>query len=296
MSAVREASAAMDAISTSFQSLQECVARLSERSTSIEEIVQVITGIANETKLLALNASIIAAQAGDGGMAFSVVARQVGELAERTHGSAREITGLVRATQKDTSAAVTAVADGSARIAEGVQRSIASGQVLERILETSTTSAARTREIAEETARQAKDLDRVGVAVREIDGAVEAIRHSTLEQERSTEEIARQIESIRDLGVAVQDSTQQQLRGSSLVSKAASQMSDALSEIVRETSAQSRSGETIEQALRVFGEVSAETVRSAEAITAAVATLQKRAEWLEEESRRFRTSSDSRPA
>jgi methyl-accepting chemotaxis protein len=291
MTAVREVSTAMNAIDTSFRSLEQCVGRLSERSTSIDAIVQVITAIADETKLLALNAAIIAAQAGEGGKAFSVVAQQVRELADRTHRSAGEITALVRATQQDTSAAVTAVEDGSARIAEGVQRSLASGQVLERILEKSTTSADRTREIAEATARQAADLDRVGRAVREIDGVAETIRDSTREQEQSSEEIARQIASIRSLGEAVQESTEQQRRSSSLVSKAALQMSDALSQIVDETGAQTRSGETIEQTLRVFGDVSAETVRSAEAITAAVATLQKRAEWLAEESRRFRTSS-----
>jgi methyl-accepting chemotaxis protein len=291
MTAVRQTSSAMDAISTSFGALEQHVVRLSERSTSIGEIVQVITEIADETKLLALNASIIAAQAGDGGRAFSVVAREVGELAQRTHRSAGEITALIRSTQQDTSAAVAAVEEGSARIAEGVQRSAVSGRALERILSISTTSATRTREIAEATALQAQDLDRVGVAVRDIDDAVDSIHLSTREQERSSEEIARQIASIRDLGGAVQESTERQRRGSSQVSTAAKQMSETLTQIVGETSAQTRSGETIEQTLLVFSEVSGETVRSAEAITTAVATLQKRAEWLAEESRRFRTGS-----
>jgi methyl-accepting chemotaxis protein len=292
MTVVQGASSAMDAISTSFRSLQDCVSRLEVRSRSIDEIVQVITGVADETKLLALNASIIAAQAGDEGKAFSVVARQVRELAERTHRSAGEITGLVRATQEDTSAAVSAAQEGSTRISEGVQRAMASGEVLKRIHATSTNSAARAREIADATAQQARDLDRVGVAVREIDGAVQAIRRSTKEQELSSEEIAKAIESIRDLGLAVQDSTQQQRNGSSMISKASIQVSETLSQIVDATNAQSRSGQAIEQTLGVFSEVSAETVKSAEAITAAVETLLKRAKWLEEESRRFRTTSN----
>ena len=295
MTVVRQASASMDAISTSFQALEECVSRLADRSRSIEEIVQVITDVADETKLLALNASIIAAQAGSEGAAFSVVARQVRELADRTHRSAGEITGLVRATQQDTSAAVRAAEEGSARIAEGVQRAVASGEVLKRILETSTTSAARTREIADATAQQASDLDRVGVAMREIDAAVEEIRRSTQEQEQSSAEMARAIESIRDLGLAVQDSTQQQRNGSSMISKAAMQVSETLSQIVSATSTQKRSGQAIEQTLGVFSEVSAETVKAAEAITTAVETLVKRASWLEEESRRFRTQSGDAP-
>jgi methyl-accepting chemotaxis protein len=291
MAVVREASVAMDSISTSFRSLQQRVGQLSERSTSIGEIVEVITAIADETKLLALNAAIIAAQAGENGAAFSVVAREVRELADRTHRSAGEITVLIRATQEDTSAAVAAVEDGSARVAQGVERSIASAEVLKRILERSTASANRTREIAEATTRQASDLDRAGNAVREIDEGVQAIRRSAREQEQSSAEIANQIESIRELGAAVQQSMQQQRQGSSLVSKAATQISGTLAEIVVATNAQRRSGETIESTLRVFSEVSAETVRSVEAITAAVATLLKRAEWLAQESQRFRTES-----
>src|SRR5262249_44164631 len=124
------------------------------------------------------------------------------------------------------------------------------------------------------------------------DEAVQAIRRSTLEQERSSEEIANRIESIRELCAAVQESMKQQRQGSSLVSKAATQISDTLSEIVVATGAQSKSGERIESTLRVFSEVSAETVRSAEAITAAVSTLQKRAEWLAKESKRFRIGGD----
>jgi methyl-accepting chemotaxis protein len=293
MAVVREASSAMDSISTSFRSLERCVGQLSARSTSIGEIVQVITAIADETKLLALNAAIIAAQAGDSGAAFSVVAHEVRELADRTHRSAGDITDLIRATQQDTTAAVAAVQEGSARVAQGVERSTASAQVLQRILETSTDSAARTREIAEATTRQASDLDRAGVAMREIDVAVQAIRSSTMEQEQSSEEIASRIESIRDLGVAVQQSMQQQRQGSSLISKAAGQVSATLSEIVVATNAQSQSGEAIESTLRVFSEVSAETVRSAEAITAAVSTLLKRAEWLSRESQRFRVGSSA---
>jgi methyl-accepting chemotaxis protein len=84
---------------------------------------------------------------------------------------------------------------------------------------------------------------------------------------------------------------QQQRHGSSLVSKAATQISGTLAEIAVATKAQSRSGETIESTLRVFSEVSAETVRSAEAISDAVGKLLKRAEWLAQESQRFRTGS-----
>jgi methyl-accepting chemotaxis protein len=288
MSVVRDASAATDAISTSFRSLEDCVARLSERSVSIGAIVEVIRRVADETRLLSINASIIAAQAGTKGNAFSVIANEIRELAERVHQSAGEITSLIHSTQHDTSAAVRAVGEGSARVAEGIERQMAPGEVLERILGTNATSAARAREIAEATAQQARDLERAGVAVREIDAGVDAIRASTSEQQLATEGIASAVQQIRALGIAVQRSTQQQRRDSALISKASHRISQTLAQIVEATNSQSRSAATIEETLRVSSAVSTETVGAAGAISAAVETLQKRAAWLAEESARFR--------
>jgi methyl-accepting chemotaxis protein len=116
MAAMRETIEAMNKISSSFGSLEDSVKRLATKSQSIDEIVQVIQDVAEQTGLLSLNAAIIAAQAGEHGRAFSVVAEQVNELADRTHRSTREIADLIRTVQDDTSAAVNAVEEGSARV------------------------------------------------------------------------------------------------------------------------------------------------------------------------------------
>lgn len=292
MSAVRETASAMEAISTSFGALEDRVSSLSTRSASIEEIVEVITGIAEETKLLALNASIIAAQAGESGSAFAVVANEVRDLATRTQQSAGEVTDLIRATQQDTAAAVEAVQTGSSQVADGVKRSIASRRTLEQILATSFEAAARAGEIAQSTHRQASDLEHVRDAVREIDGAAKTIQAATSEQESSSETITHSVEHIAELGLSVHEVTRRQQAESRAIRDAAATVSETLTQIVASTRTQSRSGAAIHETLAIFSDVSAETAQAVDAINAAVATLLQRAEWLEAESRRFRTGEE----
>ncbi|MGH0028675.1 MAG: methyl-accepting chemotaxis protein, partial [Myxococcota bacterium] len=97
--AVAETIQTMGAIATAFGQLQDRVSRLARKSESIDAIVKVIKEVAEQTGLLSLNAAIIAAQAGEHGRAFSVVADQVSSLADRSHRSAREIADLIREVQ-----------------------------------------------------------------------------------------------------------------------------------------------------------------------------------------------------
>ena len=292
MVVVRETATAIEVLSRSFGVLEDRVSSLSTRSASIEEIVEVITGIAEETKLLALNASIIAAQAGESGSAFAVVANEVRDLATRTHQSAGEVTELIRATQQDTDAAVRAVQEGSTHVADGVQRATRSRRTLERIFKTSAEAEARAKEIAQSTLQQASDLQQVRGAVRDIDGAAETIRNATQEQERSSEAIVEAVDHITKLGLAVQQLTRFQQRGSAEIRKAAAQVSETLGQIVASTNAQRRSGDAIDETLEIFSDVSAETTQAVDAITSAVETLLQRAEWLEAETRAFRSSDE----
>ncbi|GAG22351.1 unnamed protein product, partial [marine sediment metagenome] len=175
VSAVDETIAAMREISSSFRQLESSVSRLAQKSRSIDEIVQVIRDVAEQTSMLSLNASIIAARAGEHGKPFAVVADEVKNLAHRTHRSTQEIAKLIRAVQDDTTAAVTAVEEGSARVEEGVQRSNVAGEVLSKIGEKSEVSTERVHEIARATAQQSDHLERVEGAMGEVRAIVEKI-------------------------------------------------------------------------------------------------------------------------
>jgi methyl-accepting chemotaxis protein len=289
MTAVNETIEAMGEISTSFHQLQDHVSRLALKSQSIDEIVQVISGVAEQTGLLSLNAAIIAAQAGEHGKAFSVVAEQVSGLADRTHRSAREITELICAVQEDTSAAVGAVEEGSARVERGVQRSHVAGEVLSQIIEKATVSTNRVREIVEATTGQSDDLVRVDTAVRDVQEIVSQINQSAHDQHAATKEIAEAVENIRNLGTAVRHSTEEQRRGSGLITRAANTITAMVSEIAESTNEQKASSEIIQRALQVFTSVTEETNRSAEAINRSVFTLSDRAKHLQAEIGRFKT-------
>jgi methyl-accepting chemotaxis protein len=111
----------------------EAIMELGRQSGAIGKILTVIDEVADQTSLLALNAAIIAAQAGEHGRGFAVVADEIRELAERTAISTREIGTIISNLQEGTQEAVLAMKEGSERVHQEVRRSRASGHALEQI-------------------------------------------------------------------------------------------------------------------------------------------------------------------
>ncbi|MGI9590682.1 MAG: methyl-accepting chemotaxis protein, partial [Myxococcota bacterium] len=289
LEAVNETIRSMSEISASFRELESSVSTLAEKSASIDEIVQVIQDVADQTGMLSLNASIIAAQAGEHGKAFSVVADEVNNLAQSTHRSTGQIAGLIRAVQEDTQAAVAAAEAGAARVELGVQRSNLAGDMLLRISDKSANTAARVREILEASSRQISDLEQVDQSMRSVAQMVERFDRSARDQQGAASEIDVAVEAIRRLGLEVRRSTEEQSRGSSLITNAVTDATNMVSEIVEATRAQAKSSEDIEHALEVFRDVANETNRRVGAIKEMIAMLSERSRRLSDEIGRFRT-------
>ena len=155
--------------------------RLAERIGEIGEIVNVIGGINDETNLLSLNAAIIAAQAGEQGKAFAVVANHVKTLAQRTAGSTKEIEGLIRAVQDESSNAVRAMGAGIEAVETGVERSRAPARSWTASAPPSREASARVAEIARAASEQARNSKHVAEA---------AQRTSSMVQQISTRDVA----------------------------------------------------------------------------------------------------------
>jgi len=289
LEAVQQTITAMGEISLSFHEFESRIQRLSEKSDSIDAILKVIRGVVEQTSMLSLNASIIAAQAGEHGKAFSVVAEEVNNLAQSTERSTHEIAELIRAVQEDTAAAVTAAEEGASKVEIGVQRSNVAGEVLQVISEKSRHSADRVRDILEASSAQGDDLSSVEQAMNAVNQIVESFGNSARDQQNATTDIASAIETIRMLGLDVRRSTDEQRHGSVLIMNAVTEVSGLISHISEATKDQTKSADNIQHALEVFREVTSDTNSSVEAINQMVAMLSERAVKLEAEIGRFRT-------
>lgn len=132
---VNETIRVMNSIAERVMSSAKAVESLGSRSDQIGEIVGTIEDIADQTNLLALNAAIEAARAGEQGRGFAVVADEVRALAERTTRATKEIGEMIKAIQKETKGAVIAMEEGVSEVAKGSEKAADSGRALEQILQ-----------------------------------------------------------------------------------------------------------------------------------------------------------------
>jgi len=165
---VRGAIAGMNAIRDQIQETSKRIKRLGESSQEIGEIVDLISDITEQTNILALNAAIQAAAAGDAGRGFSVVAEEVQRLAERSAKATRRIGAIVKTIQSDTQDAVNAMESSTAGVVEGTVRSDAAGSSLAEIESVSDQLAGLIQSISEATQAQAGTAERIAANMQRI--------------------------------------------------------------------------------------------------------------------------------
>jgi methyl-accepting chemotaxis protein len=162
---------------------------LADRIGAIGEIASVINGISDETNLLSLNAAIIAAQAGEHGKAFAVVAEQVKTLARRTTASTKEIESLIESIQVQSENAVRAMGAGIDAVEQGVKRSKGAGEALNRISDNARDASGRVAEISRAAEEQARNSQHVSESAQTTSAQVQQISAALAEQSQATERI-----------------------------------------------------------------------------------------------------------
>ncbi|MBZ0091446.1 MAG: methyl-accepting chemotaxis protein, partial [Sulfuricellaceae bacterium] len=165
--------AAMEKVVTTVNSSVNIINKLSDSIQKIGQITTVIKEIAEQTNLLALNAAIEAARAGEQGRGFAVVADEVRKLAERTSTSTNEISGVVDLIRSETSSAVGAMGEVDREVGEGANYSRLTGEALKQIVEAANKVTEMVEQIASSTKEQASATDDVAQNLEGISSVTE---------------------------------------------------------------------------------------------------------------------------
>jgi methyl-accepting chemotaxis protein len=175
------------------------VEKLGNSSAEIGEIVQVIEEIADQTNLLALNAAIEAARAGEQGRGFAVVADEVRKLAERTAQATKQISTTIKQIQADTQQAVRGMQRGDAEVQEGLKLAQHAGNALETIVRSTTDVAHIVARMAAAMEQQSSTSHQVAQSIEHMSSAIQETTASLGEVARSTERLQEQTEGLQEL-------------------------------------------------------------------------------------------------
>ncbi|MBK7592854.1 MAG: type IV pili methyl-accepting chemotaxis transducer N-terminal domain-containing protein [Betaproteobacteria bacterium] len=198
--AVQNQISGMHEIRSQIQDTSKRIKRLGESSLEIGEIVELISDITEQTNVLALNAAIQAASAGEAGRGFTVVAEEVQRLAERSGEATKQIEAIVKTIQSDTQDAVAAMEKSTVGVVEGTKLSDAAGQALEEIRRVSGELAALIGGISDQAQRQS---DSVSDVTRGMQGILQITEETTEGTKQTNVSIAQLTRLAADLRSSV---------------------------------------------------------------------------------------------
>jgi len=280
--------AGMEAIREATDAAENVIRGLGSRTSEIGGILDVIDDVADETGLLALNAAIIAAQAGEQGKAFSVVADEIKELADRVLASTKEIGSLIRAVQEESENAIGAIEAGSASVMSGVDLSAEAGRTLEEITVASRESGSRITEIVASVREQTKAASHVVSLMERVRDSAEEIGSAGNEQTRGNEVVYESALTMREVAQQVRHTTEDQSRGFRHMRENVEGMRGTVEEISGSLDQQSGSCLQVTGVLEEASDRTKANEAAAGKIRVAAQELIAHSKTLREESERFR--------
>ena len=197
-------------IKKSVNAIAETINRLEKRSEEIGSILHVIDEVAAQTNLLSLNAAILAAQAGEHGKSFIVVADEIKRLAEKTSASTKEFAELITTVQTETQSCVAITSIGIETVERGVKLIKEVDKDLYSILESSRVAAEMSKSIQRATAEEENAIRQITGSIKQTTDQIELISRATREQSRGSNIIVDASEKIRAGAEQLKNTTEQQ--------------------------------------------------------------------------------------
>jgi ABC-type transport system substrate-binding protein/methyl-accepting chemotaxis protein len=284
---VAETAASMTKIKEAIDAATESINRLGKRSEQIGEVTHVINEIADRTHLLALNAAILAAQAGSQGRGFRIVADEIKELSERTAASTREIEEMIKAVREDVNETIERVAVGGQRADEGVELSSRASQLLAEISDKTNASSERIKLIADATAIQAAESHTVLEAADLVRQQARGIERATSEQALTSRHIGERALHMSELTEQVRRATGEQAQVSKYIAEAMEELTMVVEQIRAASDEQSAGADQVLRAIETIKEVVSRNQASISGINSAVDLLVREAELLNREVETF---------
>jgi twitching motility protein PilJ len=196
--AVRDTLEGMQRIRASVQATAKKIKSLGDRSLEISEIINVINDITEQTNLLALNAAIEAARAGEAGRGFAVVADEVRKLAEHSRNATKDIAALIKAIQAETNEAVVVMEEGTKEVEVGARLADQAGKALEAISSVVRQSAELVQEISLASKQQVRGTEGVANAMQIISNITRQTSQGARQTARTVEQMVKLSEQLNE--------------------------------------------------------------------------------------------------
>ncbi|MBI1810331.1 MAG: methyl-accepting chemotaxis protein [Nitrospirae bacterium] len=289
ISSIHESVKSINEIKDSADDTAKIVKGMRKSSEKIDEIAQVIAEVADETKLLALNAAILSAQAGEHGKGFGVVADEIGRLAERTAKNTKEITAIIEEVKGSINNVATAEKKTVTLIEQGLELITDVGVVFNGILETSTASASQTAFIEKATTEQAKAIKEINSSIEGISSRMEEILNASEQQRSGSEMILAGIEKAKEIAQGLKNSTSEQSKGADLITRSGEDILSRVSRIKKAMEDMKAGSKAITKRIEAITDIAKDNLGLAKEMTKESSLLGDSVGTLDGEINRFRS-------
>jgi methyl-accepting chemotaxis protein len=286
--AVDDSISGIQALCETVERATQVITELGNQSQTIGKILTVIDEVADQTGLLALNAAIIAAQAGDHGRGFAVVADEIGELAKRTAVSTREIAAIITGLQSGTREAVDTMTSGNEKVRQEAEKARTAGEALEKIRTSTIKSSEEVRGIVRATQEQARGSQQITKAVTSNTDTLMQIASAIKQLSHSIQHLNLTSEDMRDIAARVKAGTLEQTIGSGQISENMEKIRAMIENINHAVHEQKQRSRQVVQAVSQAREVADGNVALTRELDAVVEGLSLHARTLKEEMGAFK--------